>query len=187
VCFFVVAAGGIGWAFVAKYPVPQGMLNLENLSLQELQSMPDVGFLPSLTTMSIWTHNIVTLLLAGVAAVLSLGVFAILMLMVPITLVGFISGQVAWLGYSALTFLAAFILPHGLFELPAAIVATAFALRMGASITSPRPHMTVGEGLILATADFVKVFLFCVVPLLLIAAFVEAHVTPQIVIWFYGG
>jgi uncharacterized membrane protein SpoIIM required for sporulation len=183
----LLAAGGIGWALVGRYPLPQGVLNLENLSLQDIQSMPTTGFLPALTTTSIWTHNMGSLLLAALAAVISLGVFAVLMLMVPVALVGFIGGQVASLGYSPLAFLAAFILPHGLFELPAAIVATAFALRMGASITSPRRAMTVGEGLVAATADFVKVFVFCVAPLLLIAAFVEAHVTPQIVIWLYGG
>ncbi len=38
-----------------------------------------------------------------------------------------------------------------------------------------------------AFADLVKVFIFLVVPLLLIAAFVEANLTPQIVLWAYGG
>jgi uncharacterized membrane protein SpoIIM required for sporulation len=184
---FVVVASGIGWAYVAKYPVPEGLLNLENLSKQDFQSLPDVSFLPSLTTLSILGHNVLSLLLAGLAAVFSLGVLAILMLMVPIALVGFIGGQVALLGYSPLAFLAAFILPHGLFELPAAIVATAFALRIGASITGLREGMTVGEGVLAASADFVKVFLFAVLPLLLVAAFVEANITPQIVIWIYGG
>jgi uncharacterized membrane protein SpoIIM required for sporulation len=163
------------------------LLNLENLSFQDFESMPDVSFLPSLTTGGIAVHNIGVLLLGGVAAVISLGVLAILMLMVPIVMVGFIGGQVAWLGYNPLTFFAAFILPHGLFEMPAAIIATAFAVRIGASITTPREGLTVGEGLVAAIADFAKVFLFLVVPLLLIAAFVEANVTPQIVIRAYGG
>jgi uncharacterized membrane protein SpoIIM required for sporulation/ABC-type transport system involved in multi-copper enzyme maturation permease subunit len=186
VVLFLVVGGGIGWAYVAEYPVPQGVLNLENLSAQDFSSVPNVSFLPSLTTRGIFVHNVEVLLLAGLAAVISLGVFAVLMLMVPIALVGFIGGQVAWLGYSPLTFLAAFILPHGLFELPAAILATAFALRIGASVTAPREALTVGEGLVAAVADFAKVFLFLVVPLLLVAAFVEANITPEIVIRIYG-
>ena len=116
----------------------------------------------------------------------SLGVLAVLLLMVPMALVGFMGGQVAWLGYNPVTFLAAFILPHGLFEIPAAILATAFALRLGASVTAPRPGLTVGEGLVVAIADLAKVFIFLVVPLLLIAAFVEANLTPQVVLWAYG-
>jgi uncharacterized membrane protein SpoIIM required for sporulation/ABC-type transport system involved in multi-copper enzyme maturation permease subunit len=187
VTLFLVAAGGIGWVLVDKFPLPQGIVHLENLSMQDFQSMSSTNFLPSLTTLGILGHNVVALLLAGPAALVSLGVFAVLMLMAPIVVVGFMSGQIAWLGYNPLTFLAAFILPHGLFELPAAIVATAFALRIGASVTAPRQGMTVGEGLVAASADFVKVFLFGVVPLLLIAAFVEANLTPQIVIWLYGG
>jgi uncharacterized membrane protein SpoIIM required for sporulation len=32
----------------------------------------------------------------------------------------------------------------------------------------------------------VKVFVFLILPLLLVAAFVEANITPQIVIYFFG-
>jgi len=187
VVLFLVVAGVIGWAYVAKLPLPQGALTLENLATQDFKSLSDVSFLPSLVTGDIFTHNIQVLLLAGLAAVISLGVLAVLMLMVPITLVGFLAGQVAWLGYNPAVFLAAFVLPHGLFEIPAAVVATAFALRIGASITAPREGLSVGEGLVAAISDFAKVFLFLVVPLLLVAAFVEANLTPQIVVWAYGG
>jgi uncharacterized membrane protein SpoIIM required for sporulation len=101
-------------------------------------------------------------------------------------IVGFFAGEMGPLGSDPLTFLAAFILPHGLFELPAAIIATAFALRLGASIIAPPPGVTAGENLLRALADLAKMFLFVVLPLLLLAAWVEANVTPQIVIWFYG-
>jgi stage II sporulation protein M len=187
VAIMLLAAVAIGWAYVAKYPLPQGILSLEDLSAADFQAMPDVGFLPSLTTGGIFRHNVQVLLLAGVAAVISLGVLSVLMLMVPIVLVGFLAGQVAWMGYSPLLFVGAFILPHGLFEIPAAVLATAFALRIGASVTAPREGLTVGEGMVQATADFVKIFLFAVVPLLLVAAFVEANVTPQVVLWAFGG
>ena len=176
----------IGWASVSKYPLPQGVLSLEDLSSQDFETLANTSLLPSLTTGGILSHNVQVLLLAAVAAVISLGVLAVLMLMIPIGLVAFLAGQMAWLGYDPLTFLAAFIMPHGIFEVPAAIIATAFALRIGASITAPREGLTVGEGLVAATADFAKVFLFLVVPLLLIAAFVEANITTRIVLWAYG-
>jgi uncharacterized membrane protein SpoIIM required for sporulation len=187
VCIFLVAAGTIGWAYVNVYPLPQGILNLENLSVQDFESISDIGFLPSLTTGAIFIHNARALLLAALLAVISLGVTAVLMLMLPILAIGFLAGQVAWLGYSPLAFLGAFILPHGLFEIPAAVLATAFALRIGASITAPREGMTVGEGMLAAIADFGKVFVFLIVPLLLLAAAVEAHITPAIVVWAFGG
>jgi uncharacterized membrane protein SpoIIM required for sporulation len=183
----LIAAVVLGWVLVDRFPLPQGALALEDLSEQDLESMSDISYLPSLTTGGIFGHNVQVLLLAGLLAMVSLGVLAILMLMVPIALVSFFAGQMAWLGYSPLAFLAVFVLPHGLFEIPAAAIATAFALRLGASLTAPREGLTVGEGLMAAVADFAKVFLFLVVPLLLIAAFVEANVTPQLVIWAYGG
>jgi len=182
----LVAALAIGWAFVDRYPLPQGSITLENLSPESFETLSSASFLPSLTTRGIFWHNLWVLALAGLLAAISLGVLAVLWLMIPIGLVGFMAGQMAWLGYSPLTFLAAFVLPHGLFEIPAAAIATAFALRLGASVTAPRPGLTVGEGMVVALADLAKVFLFLVVPLLLIAAFVEASLTPQIVLWAYG-
>lgn len=183
----LIAICGIGWAYVSKYPLPQGILSLEDLSSQNFEALSNASLLPSLTTWGILRHNIQVLLLAALAAVVSLGVLAVVMLMIPIGVVAFLAGEMAWLGYSPLAFLAAFILPHGVLEIPAAIIATAFALRIGASITAPREGLTVGEGLLAAAADFCKVFVFLVVPLLLVAAFVEANITPQIMVWVYGG
>jgi len=57
---------------------------------------------------------------------------------------------------------------------------------MGASVVSPPKGLTVGEGLLLTLADFLKVFLFLVLPSLLIAAVLEIWVTPQIVLAVYG-
>jgi len=70
--------------------------------------------------------------------------------------------------------------------LPAAVLATAFALRLGASVIAPPAGITVGENLLRALADLVKMFVFVVLPLLLVAAWVEATITPQVVLWFYG-
>jgi uncharacterized membrane protein SpoIIM required for sporulation len=78
-------------------------------------------------------------------------------------------------------------LPHGIIELPAAIIGTAFALRIGAALVSPPKGLDVGQGLLLVLADFFKIFIFLVIPLLLVAAFIEANLTPQIVLALYGG
>jgi uncharacterized membrane protein SpoIIM required for sporulation/ABC-type transport system involved in multi-copper enzyme maturation permease subunit len=182
----LVAAAAVGWTKVSDFSLPQGVLALEDLSEQDFDSLSGVGILPALTTGSIWWHNVRVLLLAVPGAIISLGVLAVLMLMVPFGLIGYFAGQMAWLGYSPLVFAAVFVLPHGLFEIPAAVIATAFALRIGASITSRREGLTVGEGLVAAMADFTKVFVFLVVPLLLVAAFVEVNLTPQLVLWVYG-
>jgi uncharacterized membrane protein SpoIIM required for sporulation len=43
-------------------------------------------------------------------------------------------------------FLAAFILPHGIFELPAVIIGAAAAVRVGASLINRDRTLTLGEG-----------------------------------------
>jgi len=186
VALTLLAAAVIGWAHVSSYPLPPGSISFDNLTPESFDALSNASFLPSLTTSGIFWHNLLVLSLAGLLALVSLGVLAVLWLMIPIALVGFMAGQMAWLGLNPWLFLAAFVLPHGLFEIPAAAIATAFALRLGASLTTPRPGLTVGEGVIVALADLAKVFIFIVVPLLLIAAFVEANLTPQIVLWAYG-
>ncbi len=102
-------------------------------------------------------------------------------------IVFFFAAQVAQVGYSPLLFLSTFVLPHGIFEMSAAIVATALAVRLGATFMSPPRGMTVSEGWLCALADFIKVFVAFVMPLLALAATVEVYVTPYIVVWAFGG
>jgi uncharacterized membrane protein SpoIIM required for sporulation len=183
----VAASFVLGWSYVAKYPFAQGTFQAEAFSALDFQFLSRVSFLPSPGERDIVGHNVRFLLTAGFLAVISLGALAVLWSMVPFAVLGFFIGQAAWLGYNPLVFAGTFVLPHGLFEIPAVILASAFALRLGASVTAPREGLTVGEALVAATADFLKVFLFLVVPLLLIAAFAEARLTPQIVHWIWGG
>jgi stage II sporulation protein M len=75
------------------------------------------------------------------------------------------------------------ILPHGIVEIPAMILATASILRMGALMATPTPEKTVSEVIITALADWAKVMVGVVIPFLVLAAFIEVLVTPRIVIW----
>jgi uncharacterized membrane protein SpoIIM required for sporulation len=51
---------------------------------------------------------------------------------------------------------------------------------------SPPAGLDVGQGFLLVLADFCKVFLLLVVPLILVAAVIEVSVTPYIVLALYG-
>jgi stage II sporulation protein M len=102
-------------------------------------------------------------------------------------LVGFFAGEAALLGLNPLVFLLVFILPHGVFELPAIILAMAFGLRMGLSIMSPPLGFSISESLLLSLADLLKVFFLVVIPLLLLAALAEVYITPIVVVRFFGG
>jgi uncharacterized membrane protein SpoIIM required for sporulation/ABC-type transport system involved in multi-copper enzyme maturation permease subunit len=183
----LAGAALLGGFYATHYPVPEGIIALDSLPQDAFENLPEIDFLPRFNVTGIFLNNLRSLLLAGVLAVFSFGALALILLMIPVALIGFFAVEVAILGYSPWVFLAAFILPHGVIELPAAIIATAFALRVGAALVSPPAGLDVGQGLLLVLADFVKVFFLLVVPLLLIAAVIEVHLTPQIVLALYGG
>jgi uncharacterized membrane protein SpoIIM required for sporulation/ABC-type transport system involved in multi-copper enzyme maturation permease subunit len=186
----VVIAGGIvfGWLVALRFPLPSGTMDLrvDRTMFQQQLDVPGYDFLPRLNTEGIFWNNVRSLALAALLGAFSFGSLALLLLLAPMGIVGFFAGEVASLGMNPLTFLVAFIVPHGIFELPAAVIATAFALRLGASVTAPPAGVSAGENLLHAFADLVKIFVFVVLPLLLIAAWVEATITPQVVLWFYG-
>jgi uncharacterized membrane protein SpoIIM required for sporulation len=182
----LLAGMALGWGYAMQYPLPPDYFPLDEIPQEAFQELSDVGFLPGFSVSAIFSNNIRALVVGALLALFSFGSLALIQLMIPLAIIGFFVGEVFLVGYNPLVFFAAFILPHGIVELPAAIIATAFALRMGASVVSPPKGLTVSEGLLLTLADFLKVFLFLVLPLLLIAAMLETWVTPQVVLAVYG-
>ena len=83
-------------------------------------------------------------------------------------------------GIGTSVYLFGFILPHGIFEIPAAIFATAAVLYGGAVLTTPNSKLTIGEVSLQALADWCKLMVGVVIPLLFLAAMVEAWITPKI-------
>jgi uncharacterized membrane protein SpoIIM required for sporulation/ABC-type transport system involved in multi-copper enzyme maturation permease subunit len=182
----LVGAVALGVSSAAQWQLPEGAIRLDNLPQDTFEQVPQLGFLPHFSVTGVFFNNLRALALAGLLALFSFGVMPLVLLMAPLALVGFFAAQMAALGYSPLVFVATFILPHGIIELPAAIIATGFALRIGAALVSPPFDLDVGQGILLALADFLKVFLLLVVPLLFLAAIVEVELTPQIVLAVYG-
>ncbi|MDY7079729.1 MAG: stage II sporulation protein M, partial [Chloroflexota bacterium] len=177
----------IGYAFAAQYQLPPDTLQLGDVSAETFTELPAVDWIPAFTTWGVLSNNIRALLLAGLLAVFSLGTLAVALLIAPLAIVFFFVAQVARMGYSPILFFSAFVLPHGLLELPAATIATALAVRLGATFMSPNREATVSEGWLWALADFIKVFVALVLPLLALAAAIEVHVTPVIVVRVFGG
>jgi len=183
----IVASAFIGHVFAARYPLPAEMLGLEYISAETFSEIPAVGWLPAFTIEGVLGNNVRALLLAALLAVFSFGTLAVALLMAPLAIVFFFVAQAAHVGYSPALFLVAFVLPHGLLEVPAAGIATALAVRLGATFMSPPRGMTVSDGWLRALADFVKVFVALVLPLLAVAAAVEVHLTPLVAVWAFGG
>jgi uncharacterized membrane protein SpoIIM required for sporulation len=177
----------IGYAFASRYRLPPDVLQLEQVSSDTFSELPAVDWLPAFTIWGVLSNNVRALLLATLLAVFSFGTMAEALLMAPMAIVFFFVAQVARMGYNPLLFFAAFVLPHGILELPAASIATALAVRLGATFISPPRGMTVAEGWLRALADLIKVFVALVLPLLALAAAIEVYVTPAIVVQVFGG
>jgi stage II sporulation protein M len=90
-------------------------------------------------------------------------------------------GAASIIGFSPLLTFAAGVLPHGIFELTAIFLATAAMLKVGAELVTPQTEKSLGEILLLSLADWFRVFLGVVLPLLAIAAVIEVYITPLLI------
>jgi uncharacterized membrane protein SpoIIM required for sporulation len=183
----LLVAVALGLSYAARYPLPLPAMGAGDVVGNFDSNLAQLGFVSAGGAAWVFFTNLRALGLATLLGIFSLGILAVVLLMIPLSLTGFFAGQVTLLGISPLEFFAAFILPHGLFEITAAVLTGAAILRLGASILAPPPGKTVGEGWLLALADWAKVSMALVAPLLLVAAGVEVFVTPLVVRLVLGG
>jgi uncharacterized membrane protein SpoIIM required for sporulation len=95
----------------------------------------------------------------------------------------------SWLSLGAtspLQFVLSYVLPHGIIELPTFMLSAAMGLRIGAALLAQPAGFSAGQNLLWALAQFSKLWLFVILPLVLLAALVEGFVTPEIIRSLYG-
>jgi uncharacterized membrane protein SpoIIM required for sporulation len=131
---------------------------------------------------SIWGHNLQAIIVILILGVFSFGVLGALVYLLNMGIIGGVLALLQTLGASPWKVGLYGILPHGLFEIPALIFASAAILYIGVLLVTPRPQRTLGEVLIEAIADWTKIALGLVLPLLTIAAIIEAWVTPVLLL-----
>jgi uncharacterized membrane protein SpoIIM required for sporulation len=62
------------------------------------------------------------------------------------------------------------------------MIGSAIVLYMGATLVTPQTGKSMGEVILELVADWVKIFLGVVVPLLAVAAVIEAYITPGLLL-----
>jgi len=182
----LLGSGLLGWGLAGRFRLPSDALSLDAITEESFAGLSTTTWLPAFTPWGVLKNNVRSLMLAALLGTFSFGSLAVLLLMVPLAIIAYFAFQAAWAGYNPLLFLAAFVLPHGILELPAAVLATALAVRLGAAFIAPPPRMTVGEGWIQALSDFVKTFVLLIMPMLALAAWIEVQITPAVVLAIYG-
>ncbi len=136
--------------------------------------------------LGIFQQNWRVLAVASAAAVFSFGALALLLTPAVYFIIGYLASQLVASGYS-IAFLVPALGTHGLIEIPVIVIATAAALRLGAVVTRPPAGQTVGTAWTAALADTIKLWLGVLLPGLLLAALIEANLTPMVVAAFLGG
>ncbi len=183
----LLAGVWIGTRQASIFVLPPETLNLQNIDQGFLEGLDSIPFFSAAGIGTIWWHNLRVILLATVLGIFSFGVLAAIILMLPFILIGYFMASVAGIGLHPLTFLVALVLPHGLLEIPAIILAGAAVLRLGATLAAPASGRTIGETWLLSLSDWTKIMIGLVLPLLLGAAAIEIYISPRLAVLILGG
>jgi uncharacterized membrane protein SpoIIM required for sporulation/ABC-type transport system involved in multi-copper enzyme maturation permease subunit len=135
---------------------------------------------------TVWLQNLRAIVLATILGLFTFGVIGILVMMLPFVVIGYFVATAANIGIPPWTFMTAFVLPHGVLEIPAIILAGGAVLRLGATLTAPAKGRTMSQALLESLADWSRVMVALVIPILLAAAVLEIYITPRVAIQLLG-
>lgn len=145
-----------------------------NLSLLE-------GISSALPAPVLFYHNARATVVTFLLGLVSFGTLGLTFFLVNMGLVGGVLGGADLIGFSPLLTFVVGILPHGIFELTAFVLASAAMLKAGAQLVTPQPDKSLGEILLVSMADWFRVFIGISLPLLAVAAVIEIYVTPYLI------
>lgn len=167
---------------IANAP-PDAVAKLE----KGIENLPDLSSLGGqLSAPFLFLNNTRSMTVIFLAGMFSFSVLGVLLYMVNIALIGGVYAVLELLGMSPTPIFLAGVLPHGIFELPALLIGSAVVLYIGAALVTPQNGKSMGEVIIELMADWAKIFVGVVVPLLAVAALVEAYITPSILFRVLG-
>lgn len=155
--------------------------------LQKIES--SISQLPELTNLQgsisapfLFMNNTRAVTAIFLMGLFSFGVLGILLYMLNISFIGGLFALFKLLGMQPWPMFLAGVVPHGVFEIPALMIGSAVVLYIGATLVTPQTGKSMGEIIIELLADWMKIFLGVVIPLLAIAAIIEAYVTPGLLL-----
>jgi uncharacterized membrane protein SpoIIM required for sporulation len=190
--FTVLIAGvsiwiGYDWIIVNVSPIiakatPESLAKITAAARQ----MPSLaGLKENLNAPFLFLNNTRAVTVIFFAGLFSFSVLGILLYMVNIGLIGGVFAILQLLSIQMPNIhpwriLLTGIAPHGIFEIPALMIGSAVVLYMGVAIVTPQTGKSMGEVILELLADWTKIFVGVVVPLLGLAAMIEAYITPTL-------
>ena len=182
----LVGAAVVGVVMAQQFPFPENLkdqLNGQNM----LTNLAGLEVYLSALPLFIVSQNVRAVLLQTILGIFTLGVLGLLIFMLPWGIISFIAMQFYLAGESPYQFLLGTIVPHAIVELPVLLLIGAAALRWQTVTFAPLSNRSLSEMFIIRGAEFWRIFLGLGLPLMLLAALVEAYITPQILQLVYGG
>lgn len=158
---------------------PEDRLSEFSERLERIPSLAQMG--ASMTVPSLLFNNLRATSLMFLAGLVSFGVLGIIFYLINVALIGAVVSLFAFVGVSPFLVFFAGLLPHGLFEIPALMLSGAAVLRLSVALVTPQLGRSLGEVVIDLVADWARVFVGAVVPLLCVAAVIETYITPLII------
>ncbi len=145
-----------------------------------------LGGIESISTGAILRNNLRILLLSPLLTLVTLGLYPLLVAALPGVILGMLAVQIDAMIPLKIIVGLLLVLPHGVFEIPAILCGSALSLRLAWSLLRPVPSLTAMENLVWAAVNVIKGYVFLVIPLIVIAAWVEVNVTGHIARWLIG-
>lgn len=175
----LLGAVGLGMALAYRFEFPPS-LKAELTGENMMNNLRALQFLLAALPLYIIVQNIRAMLLQTLLGVFTFGVLNILVFMIPWGLISFTATQFALAGQNPFLFVLGTVVPHAVIELPALLLSAAAGLRWHVVVIAPPPSRTLSEAFLAAMADFLRLFLGVVIPLLILAALLESFLTPQV-------
>ncbi|HWQ04951.1 MAG TPA: stage II sporulation protein M [Longilinea sp.] len=174
---FAVIAVIIGILQLQRFPVKIAGLSLGNQLSQVMNLLPVFSAAPVLI---IWLQNIRVQVVGLILGIFSFSILGFIPIFISMAISGYLVAMLVQNGVPALPLIVGLFLPHSIFEIPAIILSTSAVFQLGVLLATANPAKTVGEVWISALADWAKIIIGLVLPLLLIGAAIEAWITPRI-------
>jgi uncharacterized membrane protein SpoIIM required for sporulation/ABC-type transport system involved in multi-copper enzyme maturation permease subunit len=155
---------GIGFLAAATNAIPAPIVKPALASLVRASSAPS----PVTEIIAIFGHNLLAFVLIAALALVTAGISGFALTLLPGFLLGYAAALSSW--SVALTG----VVPNGLIEIPAAIVAGGLAIQIGAAAIHMEPTGGWSARVMVAIADYVRALRW-LIPALLVAAVLEVR------------
>lgn len=186
--WITLAMGIVG--ILAAYVYVDSQVAAGSVNVQMIQdakvSLRDALIEGDISPGYLFWHNFQAELAITALGLFSFGVLGIVVYIGNFSLIGGLLAASKVVGVSPILVFVTGILPHGIFELTSIILASSAILYTGVELVTPKDGRTIGEAFIISIANLLKILFGVCVPLLIIAAFVESWITPQIFVHYLG-